>query len=76
MAVFFGWAYMKTQNIWVPVLLHCFNNSLILVYSGTAVVSNQTVTWFDILVQLIVYGVIFLPFLASGVFRKVCPAEK
>ena len=76
MAVFFGWAYMKTQNIWVPVLLHCFNNSLILVYSGTAVVSNQTVTWFDILVQLIVYGVVFLPFLASGVFRKVCPAEK
>lgn len=76
MAVFFGWAYMKTQNIWVPVLLHCFNNSLILVYSGTAVVSNQTVTWFDILVQLIVYGVIFLPFLASGVFRKARPAEK
>lgn len=27
MAVFLGWAYMKTQNIWLCVLLHGVNNS-------------------------------------------------
>lgn len=27
MAVFLGWAYMKTQNIWLCVLIHGVNNS-------------------------------------------------
>ena len=70
LGIFFAWAYLKTGNVWVAVLLHSFNNNLILVYSGTTVISNQTVTWFDILVQAIVYGVIFLPFFASKVFSK------
>ena len=26
LAVFFGWAYMKTKNIWCCVLLHGVNN--------------------------------------------------
>lgn len=75
LGVYFGWAYMKTQNIWVAVLLHYFNNNMILAYTGSAVLSNQTVTWFDVLIQLVIYGAIFLPFLAAKVYRKPAPAS-
>ena len=88
LGVFFAYAYCKTDNIWVPVLLHSFNNNMVLVYSGTAEISNQVITWFDVAVQLVVYAVIFLPFLASKVFRTpaaddrsasqatACPVER
>lgn len=45
--IFFGYAYMKTNNIWVPVILHFINNNLIsVVYAGnTDLIQNQNVTW-------------------------------
>lgn len=75
LGIFFAWAYQKTQNIWVAVLLHYFNNNMILAYTGSAVISNQTVTWFDILIQAVVYGALFLPFFASKVFNKTPGAD-
>ena len=75
-SVFFAWAYMKTQNIWVPVLMHFFNNNMILVYAGTTdatVISGQTVGWGDVLVQLVLFGAAFLPFLAAKTFRPGLP---
>ena len=80
LGIFFAWAYQKTQNIWVAVLLHYFNNNMILAYTGSAVISNQTVTWFDILIQAVVYGALFLPFFASKVFNThpraaACPLQ-
>ena len=71
--VFFAWAYMRTNNIWTAVLLHYFNNNMILVYTGAgdaAVISGQTVGWGDVLVQLALFGALFLPFLASKTFRE------
>ena len=70
--VFFAWAYLKTQNIWVPTLLHFFNNNMILVYSGTgdaSILSGQTVAWGDVAVQAVLFGLLFLPFLAAKEFR-------
>lgn len=68
--VFFAFAYAKTNNIWVPVLLHYCNNNLIMVFSGTAEISNQVYTWRDILMVLVLNSILYLPFLASPVFKS------
>lgn len=70
LGVFFAFAYMSTGNIWLPVLLHFFNNNMILVISGTADISGQVIGWADVLAALIINGVVFLPFLAAKVFRR------
>lgn len=69
--IFFTFAYeICNRNIWVPVVLHYLNNNMILVWSGTAEISNQVYSWADIGLTVIMYSVVFLPFLASKVFRK------
>lgn len=73
LGIFFAYAYMKTNNIWVPVILHYINNNLIPVITGnyTAdVLENQAITWAALLLALIVNGVIFGSFLLSGVFAE------
>lgn len=71
LGIFFTFGYeISGHNIWVPVLLHYLNNNMILVWAGTADISNQVYTWADIVVPAILYGVCFLPFLASRVFKK------
>lgn len=71
MGIFFTFCYeMCGRNVWVPVLLHYLNNNMILVWSGTADISNQVYTWGDILVSAVMYGVVFLPFLFSRVFTE------
>lgn len=69
--IFFTFAYeVCNRNIWVPVLLHYLNNNMILVWSGTAEISNQVYSWADIALTAVLYGVVFLPFLGSKIFRK------
>lgn len=29
LGVFYGWAYLKTDNIWLPVILHYLNNAIV-----------------------------------------------
>ena len=70
LGVFFAFAYEKCgKNIWIPVLLHYLNNNMILVWTGTADISNQVISWSDVGVSVIMYGVVFLPFLAAKCFR-------
>ncbi|MDC7288068.1 CPBP family intramembrane metalloprotease [Blautia schinkii] len=72
LGVFFAYAYMKTNNIWVAVIIHFMNNNLVPVVSGTFsadVLSNQTVGWADVLFLLIVNSILYLGFLAAKVFR-------
>ena len=33
-AIFFGYAYMKTENIWVPIIMHYLNNNIAALLSG------------------------------------------
>jgi membrane protease YdiL (CAAX protease family) len=74
LSVFFAFAYLKTQNIWVPVALHFLNNNLIPVITGSADIANQTYAWGDIGWSLVLNAAVFLPFLLSGVFRSPAPA--
>lgn len=70
---FFAYAYMKTQNIWVPVCLHYLNNNLIPIISGTLsadVMENQNVSWRDLPVAVVLNGLCFGFFLLADVFKK------
>lgn len=73
LGIFFAWAYLKTGNIWVPVILHFLNNNLTVVISNDYsqnVLENQQVTWEMIPSTLILNGILFGFFLLSKEFQK------
>lgn len=73
MAVFLAYAYGKTRNVWLPVLIHFANNhfSGLLGSLGT---EGGEVTWASVGLLILVQMALFLPFLASKVFRS--PTEE
>lgn len=73
LGIFFAYAYMKTNNIWVPVVLHFMNNNLVPIISNnytSSVLENQTITWGEFLAGLVMNGLIFGVFLFAKPFRK------
>lgn len=77
LGIFFTFGYeVSDRNIWVPVLLHYLNNNMIVVWTGAANIGNQVYTWWDILLSAVMYGALFLPFLASRVFKEEKPAAQ
>lgn len=69
LGIYFAFAYLKTGSVWVPVVLHFLNNNMIPVVTGSVEISNQVYGWADVGLALILNAVVFLPFLASRVFR-------
>lgn len=72
LGIFFAWAYRKTDNIWVPVILHFMNNNLAPVMANNYsmdVLENQPVTWAMVPQTLLLNGVVFGFFLLSKEFR-------
>lgn len=72
LGIFFAWAYLKTDNIWVPVILHFMNNNLAPVMANNYsmdVLENQQVTWVMVPQTLLLNGVVFGLFLLSKEFR-------
>ena len=60
--IFMAYTYMKTQNIWVPIIIHFLNNNMVVVFSGTYsadVLQNQQIHWGDIPVALVMNLLIF-----------------
>lgn len=73
LGIFFAWAYLKTENIWVPVILHFLNNNLILLVANdysVEVMQNQAVTWEMIPSAILLNGVLFGALILSKEFRK------
>lgn len=68
-AIFFGYGYMKTENIWVPVIMHYINNNMIPLITGTVDISNQVYRWVDIPI-LILTNLIFMVFIFSKIFKR------
>lgn len=69
----FAWAYSKTNNIWVPVILHFLNNNLSLVLANDyspEVLQQQQVTWNMIPSLLLLNGVLFGLFLFTKEFQQ------
>lgn len=73
LGIFMAYAYMKTKNIWVPVILHYLNNNLIPVITANYsadVLQNQQAGWSELLPALIMNGLIFGGFLFTKYFRR------
>jgi membrane protease YdiL (CAAX protease family) len=67
LGIFMAYTYMKTHNIWVPVIIHFLHNNLAAFGAGA---SEQEFTWMIVGIFIIIEMVSFLPFLFSKVFRK------
>ena len=73
LGIFFGYAYLKTNNIWVPVAMHFANNNLIPVLSGAFsadVLQDQSVTWLQLVEILVVDLVIFCLFIFAKEYKE------
>lgn len=73
LGIFLGYAYMKTENIWVPVIIHFLNNNLIMVISGAFsadVLENNSVSWLEIPVTLLINVLVFGLFIFAKQYRE------
>lgn len=78
LGIFFAYAYLKTQNFWVPVIIHYLNNNLIPVLAGNYsadVIQNQHIEWVQLPINLIL-SLGFAAFIFSKEFSKKRIAEK
>ena len=71
MAIFFGYAYMKTENIWVVVIMHYLNNNIaaLLAGGGEEALQNQVINWKDIPV-LAASSVVFALFIFMPLYNR------
>ncbi len=72
-AIFFGYAYMKTENIWVPVIMHYLYNNLSAVIAGGAgnfdALKDQTIDW-GILPGYALSFIVFYLFILAPAYKK------
>ena len=66
LGVFLGYTYMKTENLWTPMLIHLIGNLIVLSNGGGI---SQTITLNDLLISILFESVLYLPFLFSKVYR-------
>ena len=74
MGIFFGYAYLKTNNIWVPVAMHFLNNNLIPIIMGTFtadVMQNQHVEWLYLVEVLVLDFIFFGLFIFFKRFKEI-----
>lgn len=72
LGIFYGWAYLKTDNIWTVVILHFINNNLVPIITGNyteKVLQNQEVTWNDVIISLVVNTLLFAGVIFSSYYR-------
>ena len=68
-SVFFGYVYMRTKNIWTISMIHFLNNNLgYVLYEATG--TNLIITWSAVLLNIIFFSVIYMPFLLAKEYRK------
>jgi len=68
-SVFLGYVYLKTENIWAIAMIHYLNNNLGFVLFGSNG-SNVVISLKDVIIVLIIFGIVYLPFLATKEYRK------
>lgn len=72
LAVFFGWAYMKTNNIWLCVLIHGVNNAAGAAFDSDLVTVADTVESVSVFdgIMTAVAVIVMLLFLFTKEYRK------
>ncbi|WP_027623734.1 CPBP family intramembrane glutamic endopeptidase [Clostridium lundense] len=68
-SIFFGFVYMKTENIWTVSIIHCVNNGILPILNN-AVGINVVLNGKLVLANLICFCVVYLPFLFTKEYRK------
>ena len=71
--IFFGFVYLKTNNIWICVAMHFLNNNLVPILSGALsadVLQDQTVTWMQLLEILVIDLVVFCLFIFAKEYKE------
>ena len=71
--IFFGFVYLKTNNIWICVCMHFLNNNLIPIFTGTFsadVLTNQHVPWVYLIEILLIDIVVFGLFIFAKEYKK------
>ena len=71
LAIFFGFAYMKTNNIWALSMMHYINNNFILLLANgdMNVLQDQSVSWVQIPV-MIIQSLVFAVFILVPAYNK------
>lgn len=69
LGIFISYTYMKTENIWVPVIIHYLNNNLVALSSGEAA-PKQMLGWEETGILLLVNAIVFGSFLGTKYFQK------
>ncbi len=71
LGIFFGYAFMKTQNIWLVSLMHFMNNNFIVLFSGgdVNVLQNNTVTLIQIPIAMIAC-LVFVVFILAPSYNE------
>ncbi|AAO35986.1 CPBP family intramembrane glutamic endopeptidase [Clostridium tetani] len=68
-AIFFGFVYMKTENVWTVSMIHFLNNSLaFIIYGSTG--SDIVLSIQLVLGSLICMCIVYLPFLFTKEYKK------
>ena len=71
--IFFSFAYNYSKSLWAPILIHYFNNNLILVFTENmdpSIIENQVFTWSSTLLNGLLMLVIFGSFIFSSYNRN------
>lgn len=69
LGVFFAYAYMRTKNIWVPIILHYINNNFTWILNMN-VGNTELSPWQAVGQTIIPSMIIFFPFIFSRVFSE------
>ncbi len=70
-AIFWGYAYMKTNNIMVPIIMHYLNNNIAAIIGGggNGALKDQVIEWKTVPSMAVSYILFFL-FILAPLYRK------
>ena len=72
-SIFWGYIYLKTNNIWIPVCMHFLNNNLVTVFSGqngSDALTGQSISWIQLVEILLVDIVVFGLFIFAKEYKE------
>lgn len=76
LAIFLGYAYMKTNNIWTGVLVHLAYNFIAAIFSGGAGTGYEVMPWPTVCIDVLILLAVSFPILRSRIFREQPEAQK
>ena len=71
LAIFLAYSYMRTNNIWVPILIHFLQDNLGFFLVG----EDSDFTWMTVGILILSKAILFLPFLFFKGFRQQANVE-